>query len=180
METNLPAKRYDLFIKAFEKEVEKAQEKIKAMDRLMRPYEICRAALEKADLKNETKLELRDDGIRIVIVPLQDDQKDFYAEVMSSLKSDLVAAKLHPTGIPADGETSFDFFHYWNLHGFSSRPPRIEIRIDVPISGTDYIEIWKGPERVQTYTERDQKPIWLDKPRANKETDLGGADDIPF
>lgn len=178
----VPAKRYDLFIKAFEKKVEEAQKQIAAMDRLMRPYEICRAALELAELENETSLDLRSDGILIRIVPLDHDREEFYHPILQKIGSELLRANLHKDGIPTSSSSSYDFYHIWRLNcpTTESRPPTITLRIDVPLEGTSYIEILKSEPRVQTYTEVERKPIWLKEPKRNKPTDLGGSDDVPF
>ena len=178
---NLPSKRYDLFIKAFEKKVEEAQKAIAKMDKLMRPYEICRAALEKAELENETKLELNSDGIRVTIIPLQADKKGFYQTVLTEIGKELQRSNLHSTGEASEGVTSYDFFHRWSLKGFTETiPPKIELRIDVPMTGTDYIKIIEDNPRIQTYTEVDRKPVWIDTIERHKITNLSEVDEIPF
>ena len=161
LKSNVPAKRYDLFIKAFEKEVEKAQAKIRKMDGLMRPYESCRAALEKANLVNETELSLHEQGITIRIVPLDDDRKGFCDQLLKDIGASLKQANLHADGQPADSVCSCDFYYRWRLRGFEGNIPTVTVRLDVPLAGTKYIKIIETNRQISTIESVDRKPVWI-------------------
>ena len=64
---NVPALRYDLFIKAFEKEVTAAQSRIKAIEAMEQPYNLVKEALEAAKLPNDTTLSLSPSVVKIVM-----------------------------------------------------------------------------------------------------------------
>ena len=160
----VPAKRYDVFLTAFEKEVTKAQERIKKLDRFQRVYEICRLALEDAKLENETKLLLQEEGVEVVIVPLQADKEGFYSQIIKDIGSGLLQAGLHSTGEAAFGTTSYDFCHKWRLVKISNLAT-VQVRIDVPFTGTDFIDFEKGIPKTEHYISQDQKPIWLKEPK---------------
>jgi hypothetical protein len=162
MTTNLPTKRYDIFISAFEKVVERKQKEIERVNALQKAYEIARTALERLELKNDTVLELHERGIDISISPLPTDKKGFYDAMLKEIGQELKAFNLHPTGLPVATTTSFDFVHEWKLRisNLFVFPPHLRILLDVPIGGTETIKIWEGPKQQSVTYYSERKPYW--------------------
>lgn len=162
---SLPAKRYTMFIKAYEAEVTKAQEKIKKLDRLHRPYEIARMALEHANFPNDVKLEMDENGIFIRIHLTDADQRDFHDELMTEIGRELIAWKLHGDGIPATKDYSaIDFTYQWNLQTYEPMA-RIILTLDVPLAGTRWVEVTQTivPHATPTYIAYRSR--WRNEPK---------------
>lgn len=174
---NLPARRYDVFLTAFEKEVERAQTKIALMNRMQKVYETVRCALEAEELDNVIKLELDPNGVFATITPLPDDRKSFFDGLIEKIGNGLKLDKLHPTGKPAAGQYSYSFTFKWNLISFKP-VAQVKLAIDVPIEGTKYIKIRRVPCRAEAYDYEDIKLEWLEEPSFHNEAT--SIEEIPF
>jgi hypothetical protein len=175
MKKNLPARRYDVFLTAFEKEVERAQAKIALMNRLQKVYETVRCALESEDLENVIKLELDPNGVIATITPLPADRKSFFDSLVEKIGTGLKLDKLHHDGRPAAGQYSYSFTYKWNLVSFKP-VAQVKLSIDVPIEGTQYIKIRRIPCRAEAYTYEDVKLEWLEEPGFHNNF----VEEIPF
>ena len=160
----VPAKRYDPFITAFEKYVHERQKEISKVDRLMRPYEITRAALEKADILNEAKLSVEPGGVYVNIEVLEKDRREKFEAILAHIGDELCLAKLHPDGEPASLHNSTTFRYYWRLRGIAGKdqnPPEVEVRLNVPTKGTEFVRVTKE-ERVSNYTYPHYIAVWIE------------------
>lgn len=157
----VPARRYDIFIKAFEKEVHEAQLRIKKMDRLMKPYELVREALERFRMPNTHDLRLDATEVVVIIVPTDDDHWNAFDPLLEDIGKGLAGAKLHSSGVPSvDHEFGLDWNYRWRLIIADGTVSTVRVRIDVPYSGTRYIKVTETKEaRVDSI----YKARWLSK-----------------
>lgn len=158
----VPAKRYDLFIKAFEKEVAKAQERIAKMDKLMLPYEIVREALERAKLENDVRLTLSEFGVYCYIQVLPTDKESTFIPLLKQIGDELCRHRLHRDGIGSTLNSGYSFTHTWRLSSIFSAA-RLIVTLDVPPEGTPYIGIEETITKEMTEY-RDRKLFWRDSP----------------
>ena len=161
---SMPSKRYDLFIKAYEKHVSKVQEEIAKLDRLSRPYEIVQLALEAANLDNDINLVLALDNVKVVIRVLDDDQEEKFLPLLASIGAGLVEWRLHSDGLYSTTNLGYDLYYQWQLKTLEPRA-WIEIRLDVPLEGTKYILIKKEP-RQRIYNDYNVSVEWRKLPSA--------------
>lgn len=161
----VPAKRYDLFITAFEKKVTEAQESIKRMDQLMRPYEVCRETLELFELENETRLQLTERGIHIDIAIMDLDREEKFLKLISKLGSNLLERKMHLDGQPSAENSGYSFNYTWRLQGFKDfkSPPRIWLCLNPHWDGSTYIKVEEIKRKVER-EESDRRIFWVDQP----------------
>lgn len=180
MTKNLPAKRYDLFITAFEKEVARAQERIALLNRMQKVYEVVRSALEVEELKNEVHLALQTDGVTATIQALANDRKEFFTGLLNNIGHGLKRDQLHSTGRPAAGTIPFAFTYSWNLVSFKPLA-RVRLVIEVPLEGTNYIRVIRTPQHAEAYTYEDVRVEWLEEPSYyNPECPISKEEEIPF
>lgn len=165
---HVPAKRYDLFITAFEKKVAEAQERISAMNALQGPYSIVREILELADLPNDINLDMTEAGISVRI-PVKDDQPFIIFENLARrIGKELHAAGHHQDGIPSCRNVYVDSYFEFRLNAAAHiaagrAPPLISIHIDVPFSGTNLVEV-TFTEELKTYVDRRYEATWHTEP----------------
>lgn len=158
----VPAKRYDIFISAFEKYVADRQKEIARVDRMMRPYEIVRIALERAKLPNDVRLELKDNGVSVNITIMEDDRRPMFDRILEDIGSNLKAASIHPDGCPVHISSGLTLHYYWRLRGLHDiDPPDIDIYLHVPSAGTRYINVVRR-EEIHSYTVRHYTVSWID------------------
>ena len=176
LKTNVPAKRYDLFITAFEKEVERAQARIALMNKMQKVYEIVRTALEEEELPNPIRLELDPAGVFVTMSPLPNDRKSFFDGILLKIGAGLKRNRLHD-GRPAKGQHSFQFTYKWNLMSFDPIVS-VQLKIEVPYEGTKYIKVVKIPQKAEAYTYNDIKLEWLEEPEP--QNTFAEPEEIPF
>ena len=157
----VPAKRYEIFISAFEKFVEQRQKEINKADQLMRPYELVRNALEGLKLENDVKLELTEYGVDVRIKLLDTDTREHIHHIVKTVGTAL--RPVHPDGEPVIlPQAGLAFHYYWVLHGvkgYDDRPPDVDLYIDIPSKGTPYIHV-TATEEVSTYTCTRYRASW--------------------
>ena len=179
----VPAKRYDIFITAFEKYVAERQKEIAKADRLMRPYEIARAALERADILNDTRLELRKDGIYINIVVQENDRREKFEKILQNIGEELYTVKLHPDGAPAYYHGQLSFRYFWKLRGIAGKdeePPEVEVVLNIPVKGTKFVRVTKE-EKQSTWTNSIYTSTWIEGvPVTSAMKVTNDGEEIPF
>lgn len=165
---NLPAKRYELFISAWEKKVAEAQKELSLLERLSGPYEVVRRVLEEAKLENESSLDMSKRGITLRIQPLDTDRKQVFIILSKAVGVELNRLRFHEDGVPAEGKTSYDFYYVWQLRDFN---PIVEVLvvIDVPINGTPHIKILETDHKTETITSCNRRPVWIEDEEIGKE-----------
>jgi len=168
----VPAYRYPIFITAFEQYVADKQKEIALADKLMRPYEIVRNALEKARLKNDHVLQLHSAGIYVSITPTDEDAWGAFDPFLRLIGQALKVARLHSTGEWSTEKYSWqvDWEFKWRLAMEGS--PAIRIKINVPMAGTKWIKIKEHKEASVSTT---YKSTWY-----GKETHSVDEEEDPF
>lgn len=133
---NVPALRYDLFIKAFEKEVTAAQSRIKAIEAMEQPYNLVKEALEAAKLPNDTTLSLSPSVVKIVMHALPSDFLTMFDALCTEIGSRLLTAGLHKDGIPS--RTDGGWWHHlqrsWRCFDHD-QPCTVMLEVELPDEG---------------------------------------------
>jgi len=172
----VPAKSYDIFISIFEKKVAEAQARIAKMDSLMKPYEIVRSVMEQHKIKNETKLDIDPDGVTLTISILNGDRREKFDGIISEVGQQLVLARLHDSGSPAIEESLWYYRHKWAINKSASGVQWVEIVLDAPYHGTDYIEVRRTERGTKVVKDTLTEVIWHDHPWKPADP----IDEIPF
>jgi hypothetical protein len=94
MTKNLPSKRYDIFIDAFEKIVAAKQKEIRLIEGHQQEYIVVKSALEAMNFDNDSSIHLASYGVFVRIVATPHDLFETFAKIASRISSDLVARKL--------------------------------------------------------------------------------------
>lgn len=173
----VPSKRYLDFLTLFEQKVSEAQASIRAMDRMMKPYDLVREALAEVNLPNAITLDIDKNGVWVSTIPVDNDtQKTFYP-LINTIAAKLEAAKLHD-GKPAISKSYWFHDYVWRLLSFY---PYITVRfrIDIPFEGTNLIEVIRKEVPVPDHVQTDWSVVWHDKPYADQYKPYT-AQDIPF
>jgi hypothetical protein len=178
---HVPSKRYDIFITAFDKLVAEAQKEIAKADKLMRPYEIVRGVMERADLKNDVSLYLKPGEIHLYIRVMDDDHREVFDQILREIGRELRGANLHPSGNPGVfGEGSITLQYFWRLRGIDDDdPPTVNVYINTPLRGTNHIKV-EAKQISRTYTNTEYTVTWLEGRPTGKGHDDDEKDEIPF
>jgi hypothetical protein len=97
-----PAKRYPLFITAFEREVTEAQKAIDALRRLEHLYNIVRGALIAVDLPHDIRLTMSDSAVRLHITLDKTQAASDLRPLVERIGAELVQAGLRTDPKPAE------------------------------------------------------------------------------
>ena len=106
--TNLPARRYEQFISVFEKRVAEIQKQVTQMEKMESIYTVVREAMEAADLKNDSKIELGPNQVKIKITATLTDTMVAFDALLRGIGKALCDAGLHE-----DGEGTIRRGGYW-------------------------------------------------------------------
>jgi hypothetical protein len=143
----LPAKRYLDFQAVFENYVTTVQEKITALDKMRRLYNIVKFSLEKINMPNETRVSVEPTYISLTIVALPSDSLKTFEPIIRDIGHSLLDAKLHRDGTPSHraGGPYPLIFKTWSL----VNGVEILLSIECPENGLTDIEFLKV---TQTYS----------------------------
>jgi hypothetical protein len=157
----VPAQRYDLFIKAFERKVAEAQQKIEKLRGLEQIYNVVRDVLERFKLPNATTLNMTSDGVAIGIHGAASDSTETFEPLTKAMGEALVRAGLRTNPEPASriGGWWHDINHIWRV-GEDNRV--VTLSIDVPdpdgFRDLDVITVTRQSESYE-YELRPRTPV---------------------
>jgi hypothetical protein len=156
MTKNLPAIRYELFIKAFEKRVTAVQREIEQLRGMEQLYNIVKDAMEAVRLPNEQRLNLHTYNLFAGFRATPTDRLSTFDPVVKAIGDRLRAAGLHD-GEPSVsmGGSACDVDYKWRM---ASRG--IWLTIDVPDKGMAdlAVEVETRTTQEQHYTIRHIEP----------------------
>src|SRR5262245_37363485 len=157
---NVPAKRYDIFIKAFEKFVADKQQEVAKADKLMRPYEAVRAALEEARLPNDTDFVLLANSIDLKVYISEEDRRPPFEKLIEDIGARLLDANLHHDGSPSRSEGGRYWRYAWRLVSEGKTyPPSVNLCLEMPNKSGKYITVTKE-EQIVKYVDTRYTVTW--------------------
>jgi ribosome-associated translation inhibitor RaiA len=132
MTKNLPAYRYELFTKAFEKRVTAAQQAIDQLRKLEAPYNLLKDAMEAERLPNEQHIIMDSGRVSVHVTATSYDSLEAFEALASRLGKRLRDAKMHRDGVPATshGGTVCCLWFRWMCGAFM-----VTIFVNVPTAG---------------------------------------------
>jgi hypothetical protein len=162
----VPAPQFPTFIKAYELEVNKAQERLKKLESLHRPYEIVTGVIAKLGWTNEVNVTLDAPGIDVTVRVLHDDRKEKFDEMLKRICAELLEWRLREkTEIPNWQTYGYD----WSAFIHTTKEPRCRIffMLDVPIKGTRWIKITETKEELPPtpHYHTSVHTEWLEEPQ---------------
>lgn len=178
---HVPSKQYDIFIKAFEKFVHERQEEVKLVDRLMRPYEVVREAIERCRFPNEVDLsiKLKTDGIKVKVNVKKDQPPKLFAPLIQYVGEALVSVKLHADGEPARSKSNFYRNYIWKLVVMDKQnPPTIDVELHLPFGSGKHITMTSKEVLEPAYLRTEYHVDWHDEPRVTPNAE--DTKEVPF
>jgi hypothetical protein len=160
VKTNLPAIRYDLFIKAFEKKVTAAQAAIEALRVMEQPYNVVKDAMESARLPNDQHMNMDARSIGVMLHATQADSLEALETLAQTIGQRLFAAGMHHDGDPATshGGSSCCLWFAWNCNTERAGSFQVRLYVSVPTAGLRDCEVIKS-ERQTVETDFQLKRI---------------------
>lgn len=160
MKTNLPAYRYDLFIKAFEKKVTAAQAAIEALRAMEQPYNVVKDAMEAARLPNDQQMNMDAKSIGVHLHATPADTLRGLETLAQTIGQRLLAAGMHGDGNPATshGGSSCCLWFAWNCKTERVGGFQVRLYVSVPHTGLRDCEVIKS-ERHTVETDYQLKRI---------------------
>jgi hypothetical protein len=141
----VPAPQFPTFIKAYEIEVSKAQQKLKSIESMHRPYEIVTGVITKLSWLNEVTVTLETHGIDVITRVLHEDRKEKFDQMLHNVCEELVSWRLRESlEVPNWNTLGYDFSTF--IHTKSEPRCRIYFMLDVPIRGTKWIKVTETRE----------------------------------
>lgn len=92
--SNVPAKRYPIWIDAFSNMVTEAQKQIKQAEGLQIPYLCVKEVLDDMNLPHDINIQLQGECIFISLTPQKDDRLSLYDEIMTKIAAKAVERKI--------------------------------------------------------------------------------------
>jgi hypothetical protein len=145
---NLPAYRYELFVKAFEKKVTAAQQAIERMRQMEQPYNILKEVMEAERLPNEQQIWMESSYIAAHVTATENDSLEAFETLAARIGKALLDAKLHRDGVPATshgGSTSCLWF-CWHCGKFDAR-----LFVKVPETGMRDVKVLQVERKTVDY-----------------------------
>jgi hypothetical protein len=188
MSRNLPAYRYDVFIKAFEAHVAAHQQQIDALRGMERPYNLVKEALEAVRLPHEQELILAHASVSVTMTATPDTLLSAFDPLVEAIGKRLLGAQLHRDGEPAvdvSGTFRPEVEYRWRLIDYTKS---VLLTVAIPEAGLPDLKV----ERVKHVTEwesyrltRIEAPTWAAPAfpvAAGPEAGLVAAldDEVPF
>lgn len=139
---NVPSLRYDLFIKAFEREVIARQSQIKAIEAMEQPYNLVKEALEAVRLPNDCQLRLAHGVVLVQITAVPTDRLAMFEALTERVGAALLKAGLHRDGVPSVGDAGYwpERKWTWKLGG-QRVTGTVAVAVDLPRDGIADIEV---------------------------------------
>lgn len=162
----VPAPQFPTFIKVWEAEVVKMQERVKRLEGFHRPYEVVAGVFVKASLVNDVKIQLEDFGVQITIGVLHNDRKELFDRLLRDIHEELVSWRLRDPSKELPNWTPFVYDFHATMHVGECR---LRFTLDVPMKGTAWIKITETkvelpPRHYETHrTEINAE--WLEEPQ---------------
>lgn len=131
--------RYPLFIGAFQAEVAKRQEEIRAIKRQQAPYIACAEAMSRLNLENPSTIKITNVGVYIEVTALEADDWSLLTRIAMAVGGELQRRNLHGDGEPAIQRKSMwrpAIFARWHIG-----EARVELQINLPAAGTAGIAV---------------------------------------
>lgn len=149
MKTNLPAHRYDLFIKAFEKKVTAAQAAIDALRAMEQPYNTVKDAMEAARLPNEQHIHMEARSIAVSVGATPKDTLAGLEGLAAAIGHRLLAAGMHRDGKPSTshGGCACCLWFVWQCKTERAGPFQVRLYVHVPTDGMLDCEVVKTERR---------------------------------
>jgi hypothetical protein len=149
MKTNLPAIRYDLFIKAFEKKVTAAQAAIEALRAMEQPYNTVKDAMEAARLPNEQHIHMEARSISVSLQATPADTLAGLEALAAAIGQRLLGAGMHGDGQPATshGGCACCLWFVWQCKTERAGPFQVRLYVHVPDDGMLDCEVVKTERR---------------------------------
>lgn len=139
---NVPSLRYDLFIKAFEREVAARQSQIKAIEAMEQPYNLVKAALEAVRLPNDCSLRLSHGVVLVDIKAVPSDRLASFEALTKRIGAGLLGAGLHRDGVPSVGDAGYWPERKWTWRLASPRlTGSVAVNLDLPYEGIADLEV---------------------------------------
>jgi hypothetical protein len=137
---NLPAYRYELFIKVLEQRVAAVQKEIEQLRGMERLYNIVKDTMEEARLPQEQDISVSSSYIFVHVTAGPADRLDSFAPVVKALGERLCAADLRNDPEPAVsmGGHAPSVAYVWNIDGFSKT---IYLTVHIPKEGLPDVEV---------------------------------------
>ncbi|MBX9587874.1 MAG: hypothetical protein K2X43_01125 [Hyphomonadaceae bacterium] len=173
MSKNLPSKRYDLFVKAFEKMVTEAQKSIERARAMELPYNAVKEALEAVNLPHDTKLAFGSSSVSVKVTALPEDRLETFESLVKAIGKRLFEAGAHRDGEPASerGGWWHQIQYTWNMRRGDIYSGYVMLTVELPSDGISDIavqvrkEVYEG----RTYLLHPRNPAtWA--PPANMRT----------
>ena len=92
--SNVPSKRYPIWIDAFSNMVTEAQNQIKQAEKLQLPYLCVKEVLDDMNLPHDINIKLQSECIFIDLIPQKDDRLSLYDEIMTKIAAKAVKRKI--------------------------------------------------------------------------------------
>jgi len=139
MSKNLPAYRYELFVKVFEKRVSAVQKEIEQLRGMEQVYNLLKDAMESLRLPNEQDIVVSTYYIFVKIVATPMDRLAGFDTAVKAIGRRLLDAKLHHDGEPAVrmGGDWCDVDYIWNCRNGRG----VWLTIRVPDCGLPDLEV---------------------------------------
>lgn len=174
----MPSKRYDLYIKHYEKKVTEAQKMIEQTARLAPFYNICRDALNKNEhFPNDIKLDTKYNGVYVEIGLTEENHYLDFAPIVQDIQRLLVKKGYRDKGHGPSLSDLNCYWIYWKwiLQRDSKVIGEINVKLDIPYDGTKYCHIQK-----ESYIRNETRSlfIWSEHPNREKFNIIDDA--IPF
>jgi hypothetical protein len=130
----LPAKQYDIFLKAFEKAVTEAQEAVRKMEAMQIEYICAKEALEAAAFPNDANLTLNKGQVTISVYAKATDDFGMYERFIVDLHKRMVERKVRDQKVPPglDGRNEHSALAYWAYH---TKNGHVGVFVYVPSGG---------------------------------------------
>jgi hypothetical protein len=143
MTKNLPAYRYELFIKVFEAKVAAAQREIENARRMEGLYNLVKEAMEVARLPNYQNISFHSSWLIATVIATPTDRIATFDEAAKIIGARLHKADMHRDGEPAIGYGTYScsVSYVWHLGD-----KRVSLAISVPESGLIDLAVTKHIE----------------------------------